>query len=88
MIIFGSVRFLPKKNNQTEKKKKKGPETEPEPVDSGPVFYPKNRTNLYAFSGHYPPLLLQPLQNPLQSSALIRLPYPFITITSLEHHHP
>jgi len=50
---FCSVRFLPEKNSQTEKKKKKRPETELEPAQTGrfrsgfgPVFYPKNRTNL------------------------------------------
>jgi hypothetical protein len=30
---FGSVRFLPEKNSQTEKKKR--PETEPEPAQTG-----------------------------------------------------
>jgi len=44
---FGSVRFLPEKNSQTGKKKKR-PGTEPEPAQTGqfrsgfgPVFYPK-----------------------------------------------
>jgi len=33
VIIFGSVRFSPGKNSQTEKKKR--PETEPEPAQTG-----------------------------------------------------
>ena len=50
-IRFGSV--LTRKKNPNRKKKKKRPETEPEPAQTGrfrsgfgPVFYPKNRTNL------------------------------------------
>ena len=34
VIISGSVRFLSKKNNQTKKKKKR-PETEPDPAQTG-----------------------------------------------------
>jgi hypothetical protein len=51
VIIFGSVRFLPIKNNQTEKKKKdpKLNRNRPKPTGFGSVFDAQNRKNLYAF---------------------------------------
>ena len=55
MIIFGSVQFLPLKNNQTGRQKK-GTQTEPELVQTdrfrfglGPVFEVQNQKNLWLF---------------------------------------
>jgi hypothetical protein len=62
VIIFCSVQFLPEK---TTKLKKKRPETEPEPAQTGrfwfgfgPVFWIKYWTNLYAFFGLFNGLLM------------------------------
>jgi len=44
---FGSVRFLPEKTAKSKKKRDPKPNrNRPKPAGSGPVFYPKNRTNL------------------------------------------
>jgi len=58
VIIFGSVRFLPIKNNQTEKKKKKDPKpnrNRPKPTGFGSVsvrfFMPKTEKTYMHFFG-------------------------------------
>jgi hypothetical protein len=60
VIIFGSIRFLPKKYNQTGKKKDPKPnQNRPQPIGFGLVFYPKNQKNLYAFFWTFLALLAQ-----------------------------